>query len=82
MCPFYHFTWYVLEPLNSPNQPVFKHWEKHNRSEYYFDGEFKLSDSEFMYYFTYEYTVVYYDHYIGKITADEMQMIKDIKPTE
>lgn len=53
-----------------------------NRSEYYFDGEFKLSDSEFVYYFTYEYDVIYYDHYIGKITAEEMQFIKNIEVTE
>ena len=53
-----------------------------NRSEYYFDGEFTLSDSEFVYYFTYEYDVIYYDHNIGKITAEEMQFIKNIEGTD
>lgn len=53
-----------------------------NRLEYYFDGEFKLSDSEFVYYFTYENNVIYYDHYIGKISAEEMQFIESIKGTE
>ena len=50
-----------------------------NRLEYYFDGEFKLSDSEFVYYFTYENNVIYYDHYFAVITADEMQFIKSIE---
>ena len=50
-----------------------------NRLEYYFDGEFKLSDSEFVYYFTYENNVIYYDHYIGKIDTEEMQFIKSIE---
>lgn len=53
-----------------------------DRLAYYFDGEFQLSDSEFVYYFTYEYDVIYYDHYIGKITAEEMQFIKSIQGTE
>ncbi len=52
-----------------------------DRLAYYFDGEFKLSDSEFVYYFTYEYDVIYYDHYIGKITTEEMQFIKSIQGT-
>ena len=53
-----------------------------NRLEYNFDGEFELSDGEFVYYFTYESDVIYYDHYIGKITAEEMQFIKSIEVTE
>ena len=53
-----------------------------DRPAFYFDGEFKLSDSEFVYYFTYEHNVIYYDHYIGGISAEEMQFIKSIEPTE
>ena len=49
-----------------------------NRSEYYFDGDFELSDREHKYYFTYEYDVIYYDHYIGKISAGDMQYIMDL----
>lgn len=49
-----------------------------DRAAYYFDGEFKLSDSEFVYYFSYEYNIIYYDHYTGQITAEEMQFIKSI----
>lgn len=50
-----------------------------NRLEYYFDGEFQLSNSEFVYYFTYENNVIYYDHYFAVITADEMQFIKSLE---
>lgn len=53
-----------------------------NRLPYYFDGEFKLSDGEFVYYFTYEHDVIYYDHYFAKITTEEMQFIKSIESTE
>lgn len=49
-----------------------------DRLAYYFDGEFAFSDSEFIYYFTYEHNVIYYDHYFSEITSDEMQFIRDI----
>ncbi len=49
-----------------------------DRMEYYFDGEFKLSDCEFVYYFSYECNIIFYSHYVGKITAEEMQFIKSI----
>lgn len=49
-----------------------------DRAAYYFDGEFKLSDSEFVYYFSYECNIIYYNHYTGQITAEEMQFIKSI----
>ena len=58
-----------------------KKWEDDDmcdRAAYYFDGEFKLSDSEFVYYFSYKYNIIYYDHYTGQITAEEMQFIKSI----
>lgn len=53
-----------------------------NRLAYYFDGEFTLSDSEFVYYFTYEYNVIYYDHYYAEIGTEEMEYIKSIGVTE
>lgn len=53
-----------------------------DRLAYYFDGEFNLSDSEFVYYFTYEYNVIYYDHYYAEIGAEEMEFIKSIEVTE
>ena len=49
-----------------------------DRSAFYFDGEIKFSDSEFVYYFGYDNQVIYYDHYFAGISADEMQKIKDI----
>ena len=63
-----------------------------DRLAYYFDGVFELSDGEHSYYFTYEYNVIYYDHYFAEIPAEDMQYIKslgaisdelpDIEPTE
>ncbi len=53
-----------------------------DRFAYYFDGEFTLSDSEFVYYFTYEYNVIYYDHYYAEIGAEEMEFIKNIGVTD
>ena len=53
-----------------------------DRLAYYFDGEFTLSDSEFVYYFTYEYNVIYYDHYYAEIGAEEMEFIKSTEVTE
>lgn len=51
-----------------------------DRLAYYFDGDFELSDREHSYYFTYEYNVIYYDHYFAEIPADDMQYIKDLGP--
>lgn len=63
-----------------------------DRLAYYFDGDFELSDREHKYYFTYEYNVIYYDHYFAEIPAEDMQYIKnlgvecvelpDVEPTE
>jgi len=36
-----------------------------DRLAYYFDGDFEFSDREHSYYFTYEYNVIYYDHYFA-----------------
>jgi len=49
-----------------------------DRLAYYFDGDFELSDREHSYYFTYEYNVIYYDHYYAEISAEDMQYIKDL----
>lgn len=50
-----------------------------NRLPLYFDGEIKFSDSEFVYYFSYDSRVIYYDHYFSVISDDEMHEIKDIR---
>ena len=49
-----------------------------DRLAYYFDGDFQFSDREYTYYFTYEYNVIYYDHYYAEIPAEDMQYIKDL----
>ena len=49
-----------------------------DRLAYYFDGDFQLSDREYTYYFTYEYNVIYYDHYFDEIPTEDMQYIKDL----
>ena len=47
-----------------------------DRLAYCFDGEIRLSDREFTYYFTYEYNVVYYEHYFAEISENAMEYIK------
>lgn len=49
-----------------------------DRLAYYYDGEIKLSDREFIYYFTYEYNVVYYNHYYAEISEKDMEYIKGL----
>lgn len=48
-----------------------------DRLGHYSDSEFQLGDTEFVYYFTYEYNVVYYDHYFAEIPAEDMQYIRN-----
>ena len=49
-----------------------------DRLAYYFDGHIEFSGNKTLYYFTYEYNVIYYDHYFAEIPAEDMQVIKDI----
>lgn len=49
-----------------------------NRLAFYFDGEFEFTDTEFVYYFTYEDNLIYFDHYFAYISAEGMQYIKDL----
>ncbi len=49
-----------------------------NRDAFYFNGEIKFSDSDTVYYFSYEHRIIYYDHYYGEITEEEMQYIRHI----
>jgi len=54
------------------------HWtDDHmvNRLAYYFDGEFELSGREHTCYFTYEYNVIYFDHYFAEISQEDMEYI-------
>ena len=45
---------------------------------FYFNGEIQFSDSDTVYYFSYENGVIYYDHYYAEITEEEMQYIRHI----
>lgn len=49
-----------------------------NRLAYYFDGHIEFSGNNTLYYFTYEHNVIYYDHYFAQISAEDMQVIKNI----
>ena len=49
-----------------------------DRLAYYFDGHIEFSGDKTLYYFTYEYNVIYYNHYFAEIPAEDMQVIKDI----
>lgn len=49
-----------------------------DRLAYYFDGEFQFSGEDTVYYFTYEYNVVYYDHYFADVGEETMGYIKSL----
>lgn len=49
-----------------------------DRLAYYFDGDIQFADREHTYRFTYEYNVIYYDHYFAEIPEEDMQYIKSI----
>jgi len=53
-----------------------------DRWAYYYDGEIMLHDSEFIYYFTDEYNIIYYDHYFGEIQHEDMEYIKSLAEEE
>ena len=47
-----------------------------DRLAYWFNGHFELADREFEYYFTYQYNVIYYDHYFAEIPEDDIDVYK------
>ena len=49
-----------------------------DRLEFYFDCEIKFSDSEFVYYFSYKYQVVYYDHYFGGLSEEDVKYLEEL----
>lgn len=49
-----------------------------NRFQYNFNGEIRFFDSDTVFYFQYEYGVIYYDHYIGGISEADMAYIKGL----
>ena len=52
-----------------------------DRLAYFFDGEFTLSDSEWIYYFTDEYSVVYYDHYFAEVPGEMLTLLRELRPS-
>ncbi len=49
-----------------------------DRVSFYFDGEFELVGKEHRYFFTYEYNVIYFDHYFFEISQEDMEYIKSL----
>ncbi len=49
-----------------------------DRLAYYFDGYYELGGIEPKYYFTYEYNVIYYDHFFAEIAEEDMQYIRGL----
>ena len=49
-----------------------------DRLAYYFDGHIEFAGDKTLYYFTYEYNVIYFHQQFAEIPAEDMQYIKDI----
>jgi len=49
-----------------------------DRLAYYFDGHIEFSGDKKLYYFSYEYNVIYFSQQFVEIPAEDMQVIKDI----
>ncbi|MBQ3194801.1 MAG: hypothetical protein IJB59_14665, partial [Oscillospiraceae bacterium] len=49
-----------------------------DRLAYYFDGHIEFAGDKKLYYFSYEYNVIYFSQQFAEIPAEDMQVIKDI----
>ncbi len=49
-----------------------------DRLAFYFDGDIVFSDREFVYYFSYDKQIVFYDRYFSTISKEDMEYIKSI----
>ena len=49
-----------------------------DRLAYYFDGHIEFAGEKKLYYFSYEYNVIYFSQQFAEIPAEDMQVIKDI----
>lgn len=47
-----------------------------DRLTFFFSGEIEFSHSDMVYYFEYQYNDIYYDHYFGQISEEDMAYIK------
>lgn len=50
-----------------------------NRLSFYFDGEFTLSGSDTIYYFSCDQRVIYYDHYYGSISEKDVSSLQELQ---
>ena len=53
-----------------------------DREAYYFDGEIIFPDSEYVYYFTDEYNLIYYDHWFAEIHSEDMDLIMGFRKSQ
>jgi len=49
-----------------------------DRLAYYFDGHIEFAGDKKLYYFSYEYNVIYFSQQFAEIPTEDMQVIKDI----
>ena len=49
-----------------------------DRVEFYFDGDIVFSDREFVYYFSYDKRIIFYDRYFAGISEKDMEYIRSI----
>lgn len=49
-----------------------------DRVTFFFDGEIVFSHSDRVYYFECQYNNIYYDHYFGQISVEDMEYIKGL----
>ena len=53
-----------------------------DREAYYFNGEIIFPDSEYIYYFTDEYNLFYYDHWFAEIHSEDMDLIMGFRKSQ
>ncbi len=49
-----------------------------DRTQFYFDGDIVFSEREFVYYFSYDKRIIFYDRYFAGISKQDMEYIKSI----
>ena len=53
-----------------------------DREAYYHNGEIVFPDSEYVYYFTEEYHLIYFDHWFAEIPQGSMEYIMNLKSND
>jgi beta-lactamase regulating signal transducer with metallopeptidase domain len=57
------------------------YWENDDmldRVEFDFDGDLTFSDRQFTYYFSYDKRTIYYDHYFGKMSKSDAEVLQSL----